>query len=322
MKTRVWNAWPEEPSFATADPSLRIAQFALAGYTQLAADTVLNKQNQGKVTCVIENSINRLDQSFNEDSVTTRKRCVEVLLEVALNFLGMERKRAGFSDGETSEVLTKIARTLQKWERAEGSESLQLVIQQMLNGMKMVLNGKGMVANMAEEIEKALVKDDLANSFIESSKNVIQSNVYYRIVDGGLSKFGNDSATGLRWARHLGAVQVSSNPVIAARAYDEIADLWNRFEVVASVHPEWRHDTEKFADEIALYGTVTSLLPNILDFRPIALLSNFKDGMVSIQLNPRKASNIEESLKDALRFYSILQEILASYDVYLSLIHI
>ena len=101
-------------------------------------------------------------------------------------------------------------------------------------------------------------------------------------------------------------------------SYDEIADLWNRFEVVASVHPEWRHDTEKFADEIALYGTVTSLLPNILDFRPIALLSNFKDGMVSIQLNPRKASNIEESLKDALRFYSILQEILASYDVYLT----
>ena len=45
---------------------------------------------------------------------------------------------------------------------------------------------------------------------------------------------------------------------------------------------------QRFADEIALYGTVTSLLPNILDFRPIALLSNFKDGMVSIQLNPRK----------------------------------
>jgi hypothetical protein len=184
--------------------------------------------------------------------------------------------------------------------------------------MKMVLSGKGMVANMAEEIEKTLVRGDLAHSFIESSKNVIQNNVYYQIVDAGLSKFGNDSATGLRWARHLGAVQVSSNPVIAARAYDEIADLWHRFEIVASAHPEWREDTERFADEIALYGTVTSLLPNILDFRPIALLSNFKDGMVSIQLNPMKASNIEESLKDALEFYSILREILESYDAYLT----
>ncbi|MFI5420401.1 MAG: transaldolase family protein, partial [Nitrososphaerales archaeon] len=121
-----------------------------------------------------------------------------------------------------------------------------------------------------------------------------------------------------RWARHLGAVQVSSNPVIAARAYEEIADLWKSFEIVASAHPEWQNDPEKFADEIALYGTVNSLLPNILDFRPIALLSNFKDGMVSIQLNPRKAGSVEGSLEDALKFYSILREILERYDAYLA----
>jgi len=318
LKTKVWNAWPDEPFFTTADPSIRLTKLALAGYAQLAADTLLKKENQGKVLSVIENSLDQLDLSFRESRAEDRKRCVEVLLEIALNFLGMERKRAGFSDKEASEVLSKIARILQKWERAEGSGSVQVVIEQMLRGMKMVLGGKGMVAKMAEDVERTLVKDDLGNSFIESSKNVIQNNVYYQIVDTGLSKFGNDSATGLRWARHLGAVQVSSNPVIAARAYDEIADLWKRFEIVASSHPEWRLDTERFADEIALYGTVTSLLPNILDFRPIALLSDFRDGMVSIQLNPRKASNIEESLKDALKFYSILQEILESYDLYLT----
>jgi len=169
----------------------------------------------------------------------------------------------------------------------------------MLKAMKMVLSGKGMVAKMAEEIESSLAQDELSKSFIEASKKAIQSNVYYRIVDAGLSKFGNDSATGLRWARHLGAVQVSSNPVIAARAYEEIAELWHKFEIVASTHAEWQRDPEKYADEIALYGTVVSLLPNILDFRPIALLSNFKDGMVSIQLNPRKASSVEESMRDA-----------------------
>jgi hypothetical protein len=133
-------------------------------------------------------------------------------------------------------------------------------------------------------------------------------------VDGGLSKFGNDSATGLRWARHLGAVQVSSNPVIAARAYEEIAELWNGFAAVVAANPQWCRDPERFADEIARYGTVNSLLPNILDFRPIALLSDFKDGMVSIQLNPRKAMDIAGSTKDALTFYSILKEVLRTYD--------
>ncbi len=315
--TEIWNVSPEEKPVA-GDPSLHLTQIALAGYTQLAADTLLRKENQGKVRSIIENSIDHLDKAFRENRSTTRKRCVEVLLEVALNFLGMERKRTGFSDEETAAIVDKITATLQNWERADSGVSVRAVVDQMLRAMKLVLSGKGMVAKMAEEIEGALVTEDLANSFIAASKQALQNNVYYRIVDGGLSKFGNDSATGLRWARHLGAVQVSSNPVIAARAYDEIADLWDRFEIVASAHPEWRRDPERYADEIALYGTVVSLLPNILDFRPIALLSDFKDGMVSIQLNPRKASNAEESVKDALKFYSILQEILESYDAYLT----
>ena len=160
---RVWNVCPEEPLFIATDPSRRLSELALAGYPQLAADSILNKENQGKVLSIIEDSIVQLDQSFNERNASSRKKCVEVLLEIALNFLGMERKCAGFSDVETSEVLDKVTRTLQKWERTEDGESVRAVIEQMLGGMKMVLSGKGMVANMAEEIERTLVGDDLAH---------------------------------------------------------------------------------------------------------------------------------------------------------------
>jgi transaldolase len=182
----------------------------------------------------------------------------------------------------------------------------------------MVLKGQSMVAKMADAIENKLEDQDISGSFLSSSKEIIQTNIYYKIVSGGLCKFGNDSATGLRWVRHLGAVQVSSNPVIAARAFEEIPDLWKSFERVVMNHPEWRKDPVKFQDEIALFGTVVSLLPNVLDFRPIALLSNFKDGMVSIQLNPIKASSIEGSVQDAQRINAILQEILRNYDFYLT----
>jgi len=87
LKMRIWNVSPEEPNSMTADPPVRLTQLALAGYAQLAADTVLNKGNQGKVLSVIKNSIGQLDQSFREDSAAGRNRCVEVLLEIALNFL-------------------------------------------------------------------------------------------------------------------------------------------------------------------------------------------------------------------------------------------
>ncbi|HYB03723.1 MAG TPA: transaldolase family protein, partial [Nitrososphaerales archaeon] len=302
----------------SADPSLRLTQLALAGYPQLAADSILRRENQGKVLSIIETAIGQLEQSFSKKEPSIGRKSIEVLLELALNFLGQERKRAGFSEEETSRVLSKISGTLQKWEKVEGSENVRNVVDQIIRSMKMVLSGKGMVAKMAEEIEAGLDGKALAVSFIESSRQAIQSNVYYKIVDSKLSKFGNDSATGLRWARHLGAVQVSSNPVIAARAYEEISDLWNRFGIVASAHPEWQREPERLADEIALYGTVVSLLPNILDFRPLALLSDFEDGMVSIQLNPLKAGDIEESVKDALKFCSILQEILQEYDAHLA----
>lgn len=313
----MWNVCPQVVTPTNDDASLRLSRLALEGYSQLASDTILRRENQGKVLPIIEDSIVQLDQSYREGGVTDRRRSVEVMFEIALNFLGIERKRVGFSNDETSAVLSVITETLEKWERLDEGESARFVIEKILAAMKMVLGGKGMVAKMAEEIESLLVKGSLAISFVESSRKVLQDNVYYRIVDDGLSKFGNDSATGLRWARHLGAVQVSSNPVIAARAFDEIVDLWNRFETVAATHPEWQRDPQKFADEIALYGTVTSLLPNILDFRPIALLSDFEDGMVSIQLNPQKASSVEGSVKDALAYYSILREILENYDAHL-----
>ena len=318
LKSPLWNVCPEYSLPEAIDPSRHLVRLALAGYSKLAADTLLTKKDCGNTPSVVQSALAQLDIAFREEKPGDRKNGVRVLLEIALNFLGMERKRAGFSDADTAQILNEITKGLERWERADAGGAIQDAINEMLGEMKMVLSGKGMVAKMAEEIEGALIPHNLAGTFLEASRKAIQDNVYFRIVDQGFSKFGNDSATGLRWARHLGAVQVSSNPVIAARAYDEIADLWKSFESLASAHPEWRDDPQSHADEIALYGTVNSLLPNILDFRPLAQLSHFKDGMVSIQLNPRKAGSVEQSVEDALKFHSILTEILERYDGFLA----
>ena len=294
---------------------------ALGGFSRLAADTILSRELQGKLEPVIGNAIRQLNLEFAK-APPARKDCYETLIETSLNLTGLERKRAGYLDKEIEAVLKDLVEALRVWEATERKEGGPLaildVVQSQISGMKKVLFGQGMVSKMGEAIESSLDTQNVAESFLLAAKKEIRGNVYYRIVDEELSKLGNDSATGLRWLRHLGAVQVSSNPVIAARAYEELPELWRNLETVLTTHPEWRRDPSKSGDEIAMLATITALLPNLLDFRPIALLSGFKEGMVSIQLNPYRAGTREESLEDALKIYSILQEILILYDAHLT----
>ena len=315
-----WNICPAVPPPANLDRSGRMVWLGLGGYPRLAADTVLSKSARGELGAVVGNAIRQLNLEFLK-SPSARKECYETLIETALNLVGLERKRAGFSEEETEPVLGEVVEALKGWEAQERKEGGPLavseVVQSQILGMKRVLFGQGMVSKMGESIEASVDAGSVAESFIRASKNEIQGNVYYKIVDRELSKLGNDSATGLRWLRHLGAVQVSSNPVIAARAYEELPELWQRFAPVIAAHPEWRKDPSRFGDEIAMFATVNGLLPNLLDFRPIAILSDFAEGMVSIQLNPFKAGSKEESVGDALKIYSILQEILLLYDAHL-----
>jgi transaldolase len=317
---KVWGAFPDTPLPTGMDRSGRLAWLAMAGYPNLGADTLLSREMPGKLEGVVGNAIRLLNSEFITNP-GSRKRCYEVLIEAALNLIGLERKRAGFTEEESGAALEDTRAALREWESLERRESdspaIQGVTRALISDMKKVLFGRGMVSKMGEEIERSLEGNDIADSFILACKKSIQENVYYDIVDSGLSKIGNDSATGLRWLRHLGAVQVSSNPVIAARAFEEAPELWQKFMEVLDVHPEWRENPDECGDEVAMFATVVALLPNLLDFRPIALLSDFREGMVSIQLNPYKAGSVRESVGDARRIYQILTEILEQYDQYL-----
>ena len=173
-----------------------------------------------------------------------------------------------------------------------------------------------MVAGIAEQIEKEMCVDEIATSFVFLAADAIQSNVYYQMCSKDIGKFGNDSATGLRFVRHLGFVQVSSNPVIAARAYEEFPDLWENLKEIVEANPGWFGDPERY-DELTIHATLVSLLPNVLAFRPIALLSGFRDGIVSYQLNPFQAASTSGSILDAEYIRFFLREILKRYDRWL-----
>jgi len=335
----------------SSDHAGHIFYLAIKGYAKLAADHILSREIVGYLEPIVGGAIRQFNLSFNrifleksgvdilkdERKVLLAARIYEALVQMALNIIGLEKDIVGFSDEESSKAFMSIFKTLKDLENLErkslGDEApiAQAVIDSFLSDMKKIMSGfyrppGSMVAHAAKEIEKNVKSDYIMESFLLSAKEQIQNNVYYRLGKLGICKFGNDYAAGLRWLRHLGFVQVSTNPVLAAAAYEDDPSLWDGYKG-EDLCPDFKRaiensdeifkDPSAHGDELAAKGTEVSIWPNLAVFRPIAIASNMCHGLVSLQLNPTIADDYERSLKEALKIYIDAEEFLKRYDHYL-----
>jgi len=342
---------PEELGFPvpSQDHAGHVVYLTLKGHTKLAADHLLHKGMAGHLEETVGNVIRQLSVVFNKalleerdgKRVATCARVYDVLVNIALNLFGLERKIAGFSNVEVDRTLGSLMESLEDLEESErkgvsggrdGKAPIaKAVIKALVSDMKKVMEGfyrppGSMVAHVAKEIEKSILEETVVGSFLSSARQQIRENVYYRMSEAAISKFGNDYALGLRWLRHLGFVQVSTNPSLAAIAYDDDPSQWEGykgenlcpdFKTLAQEKLEWVGNPEAYGDEMAAYATEVSIWRNLAVFRPIAVASNMRHGMISLQLNPNIADSYESSLRSALKFYSDAQEFLRRYDAYL-----
>jgi hypothetical protein len=330
------------------DHASHVAYLSLRGYTKHAADHILHPEMKGHLEETVGNAVRQLSLAFNqalldksEKNIILCVRVYDALVNIALDLIGLERKIVGFSNIEvkkTLAILTAALLDLENLERngvfgGEQNEALiaKTVIDNILAEMKTVMKGVyrppgAMVAHVSEEIEKNLDNKNVLGSFLRSAQQQIQENIYYKLGAAGLCKFGNDYALGLRWLRHLGFVQVSTNPSLAAIAYDDDPAQWEGyrgedlcpdFRTIAKQHSELFKDPETTEDEITAYATEVSIWRNLTVFRPIAVASNMIHGMISLQLNPNIANIYEDSVKYALKFYTDAEEFLSRYDTYL-----
>jgi len=316
-----------------------VVKTALRGYPELAADHLLNSELKGELSRIIGDLVRQLDIVFegsvvlgDKNAVTKRARAYHLLLEIALNLFGYERILAGFSDSEVDTSLQYIENALSRWEYIERRENegrapiAEAVVRMLISDMKKVMasnpRAEGMVAVMGRSVEARLDPGCWTVSFLKAMKKEIEGNIYYKISRLKMCRFGNDYALGLRWLRRLGYVQVSTNPTLAAIAYDDDPSLWNIFrkvlkEEVAVINPEWLKDPDRYCDELAMRATMVALWPNMEVFRPIFFLRNYRDGMISYQLNPNVADSVEGSLNDAFKIYTAAQNYFKKYDAYL-----
>jgi len=320
------------------DHSAHLFELTKMGQTTLAADHLLFPEINGELSKTVGDFIRRLHPLFltsrpiSKDSpksfsqnLSFRQYAYEVLLEMALNFYGLESR--WLDPKEKACCLQFILHTLEEWEEIEQKEGecsiASAVIEKWLLQMKRVQKGNSMVAKTALRIEEALESGKpLFPQFLKKAEEEIKSNIYYKMVNQGLCRFGNDYALGLRWLRHLGYEQVSTNPVLAARAYQDDPSLIEIFREEVRRHPkfgQWRANPSRYAEEVALFATLLALWENLYVFRPIFF--NLREisggGVVSFQLNPNIAHLVEESIRDVFLAFSLAQEKLSLYDQYL-----
>lgn len=313
-----------------------VVKTTMMGYPQLAADSLLNPDLIGKLADIVGSIVRQLNLIFMEpvwvekkieDVIIRRGRAYDVLLEIAINLFGLEREWVGFTDRDVEDTLKIIRSTLSTWEATErktygSAEVAKAVVKMKIEDMKKVMRGdprgiKSMVAFMGENIEKKLKEDNITLSFLDALREEIQSNIYYVMSKKGMCRFGNDYALGLRWLRRLGYVQVSTNPVLAAIAYRDDPGLWKKLEDYLRKNPDYLRNIDERRDELAMLATMLALWPNMEVFRPVFYLKGFSDGMISYQLNPNVADDVDRSIEDALKIYRATQEYFMRYDEYL-----
>jgi hypothetical protein len=322
----------------TGDHAAHVVQLAAWGQTTLAADHLLFPELNGCLLDVVGGVVRQLNirfvatapQAEDVEAEIVRKICqrqyaYETLIEMAINFCGLESR--WLDAAERCQAVGSIRGALAEWEAREASEGhgsvAVAVVRRFLDRMKLVQKGASMVAKAAARIEQGLDFDKpLLLAFLEKIHAEIEANVYTRMVREGRCRFGNDYALGLRWLRHLGFEQVSTNPVLAALAYSDDPSLAQAFQTEVTFHPKfaaWQAAPEKFGDEIALYATLLALWDNLHVYRPIFfnLADTSGGGVVSFQLNPNIAHLVHESVRDVFAAFAAATEDLQTYDDYL-----
>lgn len=237
---------------------------------------------------------------------------------MGLNLVGQDAKTARIPARAVEKALLILRENLTALEDS-WSDSASDSVKAFLANMSSVNSGDSLPAYMADKIVKRLAADLRPSRFIDVFREVAHDTIYWKMVEGRFCKFGNDYARGLEILRHLGFSQVSTNPVLAAKAFDEDPGLVERLQEEIGRNSTWRQNPLEHGHDMAMAGTLLALWPNLEVFRPLAYLAENRDYMISFQLNPNVADDAKVSLEDARRAYKLARRHLARYDRYLGL---
>lgn len=293
--------------------SRQIAASLSEGHTLAVADQILLNPKPGALLARVPELVASI---LSSDAPA--EAVAQCLIRLGMNFAGRDAEIVGYTKEESARAFDYVI-TCMGSAAAAIQKAMPGAVQGFLSEMKSINLANSLPGLLAERIEPKLDMASVGTSFLCLLKEQIRSGVYLKMVEEGYCKFGNDYARGLEYLRHFGFCQVSTNPVLAAKAFDEDARLTDELKSEIAKHPEWIQDPETHGDAIAMAATLIALWPNLSIFRPLAIHTGLKDYMVSFQLNPNIADQAEASIVDARQAYQLAADYLKNYDLHLGL---
>lgn len=282
-----------------------------AGQTLAVADRVLVEPAAGTLVSRVDALLDAILKSGASADLICK-----TLIQLGMNFAGRDAEIVGYGKGEIDAALDRVLKAVDTGAHAA---AMGKVVDAVLADMKSVNLADSLSGLLAERVEKDLDRKRVGGSFLALLKKHMRSGVYWQMIGENVCKFGNDFARGLEYLRHYGFCQVSTNPVLAAKAFDEDPSLDEELKAEIEKHPDWKTNPDAHADEIVMAATLIALWPNLSIFRPLALHTQLKDYMVSFQLNPNIADRADESIDDARNAFGLAKDYLSGYDRLLGL---
>ncbi len=290
-----------------------IAASLKKGFSLAVADQILMDPRPGRLNPRLQELLAAILESGAPQGIVG-----QALLRLGMNFAGRDAEIVGYSPAEAAGAFDAVIHALSALP-ADFKNAIPAVVKGFLSEMKSVNLANSLPGLLAERIEEKLDPANPGVSFLQLIKPLIRGGVYFRMIGEGYGKFGNDFARGLEYLRHFGFCQVSTNPVLAAKAFDEDPKLTDELKEEIAKHADWKKDPEANGDAMALAATLIALWPNLSIFRPLAVHTGLKDYMVSFQLNPNLADQAEASIIDARQAYQLAADYLKDYDRHLGL---
>jgi len=282
------------------------------GFTLAAADHILVRGSDD-LLLLIEDLCCRIQPEITTGGRDLAEKAFTMAIRIGLNLAGLDSRIARIPVEVADNAVRTLTERLPTLEEMDAS-SARLAVELFLKGIESVNSGDSLPGYMAERIRSRLAGSTSPSAFILAFGEVARGTVYWRMVEERYCKFGNDYARGLEVLRHLGFSQVSTNPVLAARAFDEDPSLRDQLAEEIRKHEDWMRDPEAHRDEMALSATLMALWPNLEIFRPLAVRTQNMDYMISFQLNPNIADDADASIEDAKLAYGLAAKHLAEYD--------
>ena len=272
--------------------------------------------------------LDRVRQAYVSGDIGLQTHILDFLVQLAIGFRSFLPNWVILRQLEIAEVVEmseNVSNVLMKLTRDGGEAYMQIAANQHKQTIAR-LKAEG-ISNESEA--KAMADRLMGNSLVDYVSNIareLQSSNLMEVSCARLrgethTQLGNDYAAFLQYAIWLGASFVTTNPVLIKLAWDIDPEFWNKRvdDLILSKYtpdelnnllqgPDRKLDTA--ITTISSIVTMAVVEENCRLLRDIFLITDGREGYVSLQVNPKSYNECEQMVTEAKHLHAYLKDCL------------